>query len=171
MITKIGLIWVLDQKLLAVFKKTIWKYILPGGKLEEGETETDCLIREIGEELGDIVRKGFEKEIAKGNVRYLDEFGEKIESGEYLNLRCYFAEEIRHDLKDKIMHNSNDNIIAHRWIDGNYESEGLSLASILEYQVLPYLRVRDKVIPYLRPSDPFDCYLGHSWLNPDFFHH
>lgn len=35
--------------LLLVFKRDVW--ILPGGKIEGDESDMDCLIREVGEEL------------------------------------------------------------------------------------------------------------------------
>ena len=38
-----------DSKILIVKKKEIW--ILPGGKPEENESEIDCLMREIAEEI------------------------------------------------------------------------------------------------------------------------
>jgi 8-oxo-dGTP diphosphatase len=45
-------------KLLLVRKKDTW--ILPGGKLEQGESHLDCLCREIGEELSDTKLKNIE---------------------------------------------------------------------------------------------------------------
>ena len=38
-----------EERLLLVRKKDIW--ILPGGKLENGESDSDCLFRELKEEL------------------------------------------------------------------------------------------------------------------------
>lgn len=45
----IGAVIIEDKKLLLVKKRNYW--ILPGGKLEEGETDLECLCREMEEEL------------------------------------------------------------------------------------------------------------------------
>ncbi len=47
--TAIDAIIIQDKKLLMVRKKKVW--ILPGGKVEPGETDLECLVREIAEEL------------------------------------------------------------------------------------------------------------------------
>ena len=47
--TAIGALIIKAKQLLLVRKKDIW--ILPGGKLKDGETDLECLIREIKEEL------------------------------------------------------------------------------------------------------------------------
>jgi 8-oxo-dGTP diphosphatase len=51
-ITKIGLAVFDENRLLLVRKRGSATYILPGGKPEEGEDDTQTLIREIDEELG-----------------------------------------------------------------------------------------------------------------------
>jgi 8-oxo-dGTP diphosphatase len=65
-IHKAGLIHVKDGRVLLCRKKRSTSLlILPGGKLEEGETAQECLRRECREELGDV-------EIA--NLRHLGEY-------------------------------------------------------------------------------------------------
>lgn len=44
-----------EKKTLATYSKGAWYY--PGGKVEEGENDEDCLIRELKEELGIEVNK------------------------------------------------------------------------------------------------------------------
>lgn len=52
-IHKTGLIVVRDNRVLLCRKKGPWSpLILPGGKFEPGETELECLAREMREEMG-----------------------------------------------------------------------------------------------------------------------
>lgn len=43
----------IDQRLATGVMANLWEF--PGGKIEEGETVEDCIIREIKEELGVII--------------------------------------------------------------------------------------------------------------------
>jgi ADP-ribose pyrophosphatase YjhB (NUDIX family) len=44
-----------EKSVLLVHEKKMDKYGLPGGKLEEGETLRDCVMRECQEELGAVI--------------------------------------------------------------------------------------------------------------------
>src|ERR1041384_6034295 len=46
-----GLIIIQNRKLLLAFSKNKQCFYLPGGKIDEGETATEALCREISEEL------------------------------------------------------------------------------------------------------------------------
>jgi 8-oxo-dGTP diphosphatase len=55
MIRKAGLLVIRDNRLLLCRKKAgTTRLILPGGKIEPGETARACLDRELNEELGDV---------------------------------------------------------------------------------------------------------------------
>lgn len=71
-----------NKKLLLVRKNQTW--ILPGGKPEEGESDLECLSREMDEELS-------VKELQ--NIRYYDEFkGQTPHKGDIIKTRVYFAD-------------------------------------------------------------------------------
>lgn len=55
MIIKYAAVIIQDGKLLLVRKKGTKIFISPGGKPNPGETEKDCLCREVREELGVIM--------------------------------------------------------------------------------------------------------------------
>ena len=63
-IRKAGALFVRDGKILLVRKNDTRLFILPGGKLEVGETEEDALARELREELQLICDPSAMKHIA-----------------------------------------------------------------------------------------------------------
>jgi ADP-ribose pyrophosphatase YjhB (NUDIX family) len=70
-----------ENKLLLVKKKSTW--ILPGGKPEIGESDLECLCREIDEELSGTKIK---------NVHYYGQFeGKTPHKGDLLRANVYFA--------------------------------------------------------------------------------
>lgn len=72
-----------NKKLLVVKKNDYW--ILPGGKLDEGESDYDCLVREISiEELPGT-------NLLVGNY-YKTFEGRTPTSKKYLESKCYFCE-------------------------------------------------------------------------------
>lgn len=64
-IYKIGAAIIKDRKLLVCRKKDLW--ISPGGKVEPGETDEDCLRRELKEEL----------QVRLVNIKFLAKYQDK----------------------------------------------------------------------------------------------
>jgi 8-oxo-dGTP pyrophosphatase MutT (NUDIX family) len=123
-INKIGALCIRGKKLLVVHKKGINDYISLGGRIEEGETDLQCLQREVKEELCcDIERPEF-----------YDIFEGHTYDGKTIRMPCYFIE-----LKGEIRLNPHDNVDGFEWIDKDYKQKGITLAPILEMFVVPKL--------------------------------
>jgi ADP-ribose pyrophosphatase YjhB (NUDIX family) len=95
--------YILDKRILLVRKKDTW--ILPGGKVEEIESENDCLKREFKEELPhiQIFIKGFYKAFSgitpftKSEVLvkvfFIEVIGEDISSSAEISGSQFFTKE------------------------------------------------------------------------------
>lgn len=95
--------YIQGKRILLVKKRDTW--ILPGGKLEELESETDCLKREFGEELPNtrISIKGFYKAFngitpfTKSEVLvkvfFIEVIGEDISSSAEISGSQFFTKE------------------------------------------------------------------------------
>lgn len=79
--TVINSIIINENKLLLVKKKETW--ILPGGKIEEGEGDLECLAREVSEELSGTKLK---------DLNYYKDFdGITPHSKKMIKTKVYFA--------------------------------------------------------------------------------
>ncbi len=124
-INKIAGLCIRDKKLLIVYKKTDKMYITLGGKIEAGETDLECLKREVREEL----RCGIQ------NPVYFETFeGRTYDNSKSIHMKCYFLE-----LTGEPAINPADSIDHYRWIDKNYKKEGILVAPLLEQKVIPEL--------------------------------
>ncbi|GAB3284664.1 NUDIX hydrolase [Parasphingorhabdus pacifica] len=86
-IRAVGLVHVVDGRLLLVRSKKQSAFYLPGGKIDPGETELHALHREVREELGLVLRPRSERFVG----RYVtDACGQGV--GVRVNLGCYAAE-------------------------------------------------------------------------------
>ena len=81
--TAISLISLTSEGLLLTKKKNTW--ILPGGKPKEGESDEDCLFREINEELG------LSKEQISITNYYKNFIGKTPHKGDLLKNIVYFG--------------------------------------------------------------------------------
>ncbi len=84
-IRKIGIAIFKDKKILmARSKKNTDIFYLPGGKLEAGESDQDCIIRESREELG--------TSIISESMEFLNEFEDEAHGqpeGTMVNIKLY----------------------------------------------------------------------------------
>ncbi|WP_298178207.1 NUDIX domain-containing protein [Saccharomonospora sp.] len=80
--------WVLvrDRRLLAVRTRGKDKFYLPGGKREAGESDVECLSREVREELGvDLDPRSFSL------FTVLDELADGYTDGRRVHMKAYTA--------------------------------------------------------------------------------
>lgn len=126
-IYKIGaLIFDAKHRVLAVHKrgKPAHEFIVPGGKIEAGETDEQCLRRELMEELG-VTVKAF---------TFYGEFADvAIYEPKRLVMRAYVVEITGEPV-------SSCEIDQLAWLGADFASSGYRFASILGKQILPKLR-------------------------------
>ncbi|MFD1771053.1 NUDIX hydrolase [Sphingobacterium suaedae] len=87
-----GLLVIKENKILLAFSKNKQAWYLPGGKLNEGETSEEALIREIKEELGVTLKKTALQFLTHISATAYGEAGLTMEQDCYL---CPLEEEVR----------------------------------------------------------------------------
>ncbi|MCW8408086.1 NUDIX domain-containing protein [Legionella sp. PATHC035] len=120
-----ALIFDAQHRVLAVHKrgKPPNQYIVPGGKIESGETDEDALRRELFEEL----------HVGVLSIIPYDEFRAKaIYEDALLVMRTYF---VRID-SSPVAGSEIDHFV---WLDAHFKTSGYQFASILGQQILPRL--------------------------------
>lgn len=88
MIDKLGLIYIEEQKILAVRSRGRDTYYIPGGKREPGESDEDALVREISEEISIVLDPSL--------LQFYGEFQAQAHGqaeGVLVRLRCYTTTE------------------------------------------------------------------------------
>lgn len=109
-----GLIVVKDNKLLLTFSKNKKAWYLPGGKIDDGETSKEALIREVEEELLLVLKPDnveycfhitaiaygednllMEQDCFKTNLMQDLKPSNEIEAVEYFSYQDYLKEEIQ----------------------------------------------------------------------------
>lgn len=115
-INKIGVLCIRNRKLLVVYKPKIGQYITLGGKINKGESDIECIKREVTEEIC----------CSPKNFHYFKTF-----KGNNIILKCYFC-----DLEGKIK--TQHEISKYVWLTRN-SSASYKLAPILEKNIVPEL--------------------------------
>ena len=126
---KIAALCIKDNKILLVYKKSIGWYITPGGKIDSGETDLDCLKRELKEEVG----------CEFSNAKFYETFQSITHDNKTIEIKTYLC-----DLVGDIKLNPNDSITAYVWA-ALVEANSYPLSETLRDQILPSL-VRNKLL-------------------------
>lgn len=109
---------------MIVHKKEVG-YISLGGKIDPGETDEQCLMREVKEEISCTAK----------NIKYFETFeGPTHDYKQTIRLACYFC-----DIEGEIKLNPNDKVDGYLWLDKNYQRLGEELATMLRLYVMPEL--------------------------------
>lgn len=125
-IKKVALAYFKEGKMLQVRdnKQSSVFYTL-GGKIEEGESDIECLKREVKEEI--------DCEIEEGSIRFLKEFQDVAHGGGILNVRLYEGKLIG-EVKPS------SEIIEIGYFDTNSDPKNLS--AIAKKVIFPWLKMR-----------------------------
>lgn len=121
-----------DRKVIATRSRGKDIFIQPGGKLEEGETEVQALIRELREELG--------VEVTEGDVEKIDDYYAEADGqvGKRLKLAAYLVRNYSGDIAPQ------SEVEEVRAFSSEVPSD-VKLASIFEHDILPVLKARDLI--------------------------
>ncbi|MFD6397652.1 NUDIX domain-containing protein [Nocardia sp. NPDC060249] len=126
---KVGAVIIHDRKIMVVRKKNEEQLecIMPGGRMELGESQLECLTRELAEELN--VRLLREEYI--GTYKDIAVF-----EGVPLVIHAYLAI-IEGDPMPA------NEIKEFLWIDSAFEQDGIRVGSIMARKVIPEMKRRD----------------------------
>ena len=83
-VDKVAWLYTKNRKILSTLSKGKDTYYIPGGKRDEGETDEQCLIREIKEELS--------VDLIPNTLEFADEFEAQAHGKEItIRMKCYFG--------------------------------------------------------------------------------
>lgn len=122
---KVAALVVRRKKLLMVRKTKKDPFINLGGKKKKGESNLECLLREVNEELCCGVK----------DIKYFHSYDGKTHDGENkIRIACYLCE-----LDGRPRINPDDAINSYAWIPANYKNYGFEIAPITKKYIIPAL--------------------------------
>lgn len=124
-IQKVGAAIVSNGKVLVVRKKNqpSAEYYMAGGRMEDGETQRETLMRELAEELG----------VKATRWDYIDSYQDNaVFEGTPIVIHAYYVE-----IEGEPTPASE--IKEYAWIGADFEAQGLSVSSIMGKRVIPRL--------------------------------
>ncbi len=125
----VGVVFIKDHKVLVLkeFKKDF--LMLPGGKMENGETREETAVREVKEELG----------FKPSNLKWFGEFSGKGKTTNRKTRFClFYSEELTHFDKSSLPKTTE----FVRLIDSSYESLGYDVGALLKNFAIDELLAR-----------------------------
>lgn len=124
----VGLLYIENKKILMVREEDKDFFVLPGGRLEQNESEEDALKRELEEELGvkDVDYKFFDKYELPGRAE-----------GELINFSVYTTDSLEN-------FNVHGDIAEIAWVDSNYETEEIRIGAITQV-LIPKLKEKNLI--------------------------
>lgn len=131
-IHKAGGVFIKDRKFLTARSRGKSFFIAPGGKLEEGETAPEALVRELEEELQVVVH---EKDLTLLGTFHAIAAGK---DDTQIQMDVFVVEKWDGDIIPSA------EIEEVKWIDSHLP-EGFELGSIFHHEVLPRLKERDLI--------------------------
>lgn len=125
---KVGAVIIKDRKIMVVRKKNMEQSecIMPGGRMEEGETQLECLKRELMEEL----RVEVEAQEFVDSYRDIAVF-----EGVPIVIHTYIVDVVGDP-------SPSSEIKEYLWIDSGFPDTGLRVGSIMARKVMPEMRAR-----------------------------
>jgi 8-oxo-dGTP diphosphatase len=124
-IQKVGAAIIKDRKVLVVRKKDqpSAEYYMAGGRMEEGETQSGTLRRELMEELG----------VEVAHYEYIDSYEDQaVFEGTPIVIHAYYV-------RIEGGPTPTNEVKEYTWIDADFESRGFELSSIMAKRVIPRL--------------------------------
>ncbi|OOC08159.1 hypothetical protein B0293_04640 [Amycolatopsis azurea DSM 43854] len=125
---KVGAVIISNRKVMVVRKKNEKQSecIMPGGRMEEGETQYECLVRELNEEL----------KVDVGECEFVGTYRDiAVFEGVPLVIHAYHVE-------IKGTPRPSSEIKEYIWINTEFPASGLRVASIMARKVMPEMKRR-----------------------------
>lgn len=120
-----GVLVIKDRRVLVLKETDKPFYIMPGGKLEPGETDEEAAFRETLEEVGVA---------CKLSTFYKDVLERSRSTGKLLRFRLYHAELEQAPRPELLPERTED----FTWVNSQYKKEGVDVGNLL-VKVLPLL--------------------------------
>jgi 8-oxo-dGTP pyrophosphatase MutT (NUDIX family) len=124
-IQKVGAAIVQDRKVLVVRKRNqpSAEYYMAGGRMEQGETQRETLVRELMEELG----------VTVAEYEYIGSYSDQaVFEGTPILIHAYYVRISGEPIPS-------DEVKEYAWIGPDFAADGYTVSSIMAKKVIPRL--------------------------------